>query len=107
MQKTQSKEFTKLSKTLDVPFKTPDFAPDGIATIWQGMRDKAVQMSNFHHEQGNLIKSGIVADLTRLRNDIKKHLNDLNKEGVKGSKKVEKQMDKFVRQPPYPRLTVV
>src|SRR5271170_3596844 len=77
MHKTQSKEFTKLSKTLEVPFKTPEFAPDGIATIWQSMRDKTVQMSNFHNEEASLMKAGIIADLTRIRGDIKKHLSDL------------------------------
>jgi hypothetical protein len=101
MQKTQSKEFLKLSKTLEVPFKTPEFAPDGIATIWQGMRDKAVQMSNFHNEEAGLIKTGVIAELTRLRGDIKKHLADLDKEGVQESKKVGKKMDKFVQLPAY------
>jgi hypothetical protein len=97
MQKTQSKEFLKLSKTLEVPFKNPEFAPDGIATIWTGLRDKAVQMSNFHNEEAGVLKAGVISDLTRLRGDIKKHLSDLDKEGVQGSKKVGKKMDKFVR----------
>jgi hypothetical protein len=34
--------------------------------------------------------------LGRLRADLKKHLGDLEKEGIKGSRKVEKKMDKFV-----------
>jgi hypothetical protein len=96
MQKTQSKEFTKLSKTLEVPFKTPDFAPDGITTIWQGMRDKAIQMSTFHAEEANLTKAGVLKDLHRLREDIKQQLKDLDKEGLQGSKKVGKKIDKFV-----------
>lgn len=96
IQKNQYKEFTKLSKTLEVPFKTPEFTPDGIATIWQAMRDKATLLANFHNEEANLIKAGPIADLTRLRADLKKHLNDLEKEGVQGSKKVGKRMDKFV-----------
>src|SRR5437762_3236384 len=96
MQKTQCKEFTKLSKTLEVPFKTPEFTTDGIASIWQGMRDKATQMANFHNEQANLIKGGTIADLTRIRKDLKQHLGDLEKEGIQGSKKVGKKMDKFV-----------
>ena len=96
MEKTQSKEYAKLSKTLEVPFKTAEFAPDGIAMIWQGMRDKALQLSTFHNEEAGVIKAGIIADLTRLRGDIKKHLSDLDKEGVQGSKKVGKKMDKFV-----------
>jgi hypothetical protein len=101
MQKTQSKEFLKLSKTLEVPFKNPEFAPDGIATIWTGLRDKAVQMSNFHNEEAGVLKAGVISDLTRLRGDIKKHLSDLDKEGVQGSKKVGKKMDKFVHYPPF------
>ena len=100
MQKAHSKEFSKLSRTLEVPFKVPftssDLAPDGIATIWRGMRDKAVQMSTFHHEEANLINVGIVTDLSRLRDDIKNHLKDIDK-GLQGSKKVEKNMDQFVR----------
>jgi len=64
--------------------------------IWQGMRDKAVQLSQYHNEEAGVIKAGIIADLTRLRGDIKKHLNDLDKEGREGSKKVGKKMDKFV-----------
>jgi hypothetical protein len=98
-QKTKSKECTKLSKTLEVPFKTAEFAPDGIAMIWQGIKDKSIQMSNFHNEEANLIKGGPIADLTRLRGDLKKHLNDLEKEGIQGSKKVGKRMDKFVFHP--------
>lgn len=67
--------------------------------IWQGMRDKALQLSSFHNEEAGQIKAGILSDLTRLRGDIKKHLTDLDKEGVQGSKKVGKRMDKFVRIP--------
>lgn len=71
--------------------------------IWQGMRDKAVQLSQYHNEEAGVIKAGIIADLTRLRGDVKKHLNDLDKEGREGSKKVGKKMDKFVRpSSPYP-----
>src|SRR5271170_5871149 len=95
-QNAKAKECQKISKTLEVPFKTPEFATDGISTIWQAMKDKAMQMSNFHTEEANLIKAGLIADLTRLRGDLKTHLNDLNKEGLRGSKKVEKWMDKFV-----------
>lgn len=96
MHKTQSKEYAKLSKTLQVPFKTAEFAVDGVTTIWQAMRDKAVQMSTFYQEEADILKAGIIAELTRLRADIKKHLGDLDKEGVQGSKKVGKRMDKFV-----------
>ena len=32
-QNAKSKECQKISKTLEVPFKTPEFATDGIATI--------------------------------------------------------------------------
>ena len=99
IEKSQAKEYQKLSKSLEVPFKTPEFATDGIATIWQGMRDKATQMSTFYNEQAGLIKAGILSDLTRLRGDIKKHLQDLDKEGVQGSKKVGKKLDKFVLTP--------
>lgn len=95
MLKTQSKEYTKLSKTLEVPFKTPEFAQDGIAAIWQGMRDKGMQMSTFYEEEAKALKAGVIADLTRLRGDIKKHLSDLDKEGREGSKKVGKRLDKF------------
>ena len=95
-QKTKSKECQKLSRALEVPFKTPEFATDGIATIWQAMRDKAIQMSNFHIEEANLIKAGPIAELTRLRGDLKNHLYDLDKEGLQGSKRVGKWMDKFV-----------
>ena len=97
MQRIKAKEFTKLSKIPEIPFKEGEFAPDGISTIWIGLRDKATQTAEFHSEQANLIKTGAIADLTRLRTDIKKHLADLHKEGIKGSKKVEKRMDKFVR----------
>lgn len=99
MERSQAKEYQKLSKTLEVPFKTPEFATDGIATIWQGMRDKATQMSTFYSEQAGLIKAGVLSDLTRLKGDIKKHLQDLDKEGVQGSKKVGKKLDKFVLAP--------
>ena len=99
MRKTQSKEFTKVAKTLEVPFKTPEFANDGIATIWQGMKDKALQMATFHQEQASVLKAGTITELTRLREDIKKHLKDIDKEGVQGSKKVGKRMDKFVNSP--------
>ena len=102
MRKIQSKEYTKLAKTLEVPFKTPEFANDGIATIWQGLRDKATQLATFHQEQAGLVKAGTITELTRLREDIKKHLKDLDKEGVQGSKKVGKKMDKFVTPPPLP-----
>jgi len=95
-QNAKAKECQKLSKTLEVPFKTPEFATDGIATIWQATKDKANQMSNFHTEEANLIKAGPIADLARLRGELKGHLNDLDKEGVQGSKKVGKWMDKFV-----------
>jgi hypothetical protein len=98
-QKTKSKECTKLSKTLEVPFKTPEFAPDGIVTIWQAAKDKATQMANFHSEEANLLKAGPIADLTRLRGDLKKHLSDLDKDGLQGSKKVGKKLDKFVLLP--------
>ena len=96
MHKGHAKEYTKLSKIPDIPFKTPEFAPDGIATIWQAMRDKTVQLANFHNEQATSLKTGILADLARMRNDLRKHLSDLDKEGVQGSKKVGKRMDKFV-----------
>lgn len=95
-QNTKSKECQKLSKSLEVPFKTPEFATDGIAKIWQGMKDKAMQMSNFHTEEANLIKAGPIADLRRLRGDLKSHLSDLDKEGLRGSKKVGEWMEKFV-----------
>jgi hypothetical protein len=95
MQASQSKEFTKLSKTLEVPFKGPDFAPDGIAVIWQGLRDKSNQMSSFYGEQASSMKNGVLRDLHRLRDDIKEHLKEL-KEGQHGSKKVGKDIDKFV-----------
>jgi len=95
-QNTKSKECQKLSKTLEVPFKTPEFATDGISTIWQAMKDKAMQMSNFHTEQANFIKAGPIADLTRLRGEIKSHLSELDQEGSRGRKKVGKWMDKFV-----------
>ena len=96
MNKSQSKEFAKLAGKLEVPFKTPEFANDGICIVWQGMRDKATQMSTFYQEEANILKAGVIAELTRLRGDIKKHLTDLDKEGVQGSKKVGKRMDKFV-----------
>jgi hypothetical protein len=86
---------------LEVPFKSGEFAVDGIATIWQGMRDKMTQLSNFYTEEGNIIKAGVIADLTRVKGDIKKHLSDLDKEGIQGSKKLGKRMDKFVS-PPFP-----
>jgi len=95
MLKTQSKEFTKLSKTLEVPFKTSDFAPDGVGIIWQGLGDKANQMSAFHGEQANIMKDGVLRDLNQLREDIKDHLKEV-KEGQNGSKKVGKDIDKFV-----------
>jgi hypothetical protein len=95
MRKVQAKEYTKLAKTLEVPFKTPEFATDGIATIWQGMRDKATQMAQFYTEQASILKAGTITDLVRLREDIKKHLKDLDT-GIQGSKKVGKRMDKFV-----------
>jgi len=95
MNKTSSKEFLKLSKTLEVPFKTNDFAVDGISSVWLAMRDKAVQMSTFHQEEANIMKAGIISELTRLRADIKKHLSDLDKGGVQGSKALEKRMSKF------------
>lgn len=97
LHKSQSKEFSKLSKTLEVPFKTPEFAPDGIAMVWQAMRDKATQLATFHSEEASLMKNGVIEELARLKGDLKKHLNDLNKEGVQESKKVSKRMDKFVR----------
>jgi hypothetical protein len=105
-QKSKSKECTKLSKTLEVPFKTPEFATDGIATIWQALRDKAIQMAQFHNEEANLIKAGPIADLTRLRGDLKKHLSDLDKEGLQGAKKVGKKMDKFVLTPESPQTSL-
>jgi hypothetical protein len=97
--KQKSKEYTKLAKTPEVPFKSPEFAPDGIALIYQAIRDKNLQLANYHTEEATLLKAGTIADLTRLRADLKKHLGDLEKEGVKGSKKVEKKMDKFVTPP--------
>ena len=100
--KQKAKEYAKLSKTPEVPFKTPDFAPDGIALIWQAIRDKNLQLSNFHTEEAQILKAGTIAELGRLRSDLKKHLSDLEKEGVKGSRKVEKKMDKFVRDPATP-----
>jgi hypothetical protein len=103
MNKSQSKEFAKLAGKLEVPFKTPEFANNGICTVWQGMRDKATQMSTFYQEEANILKAGVITELTRLRGDIKKHLSDLDKEGVQGSKKVGKRMDKFVPPPPNPR----
>ena len=100
--KQKAKEYAKLSKMPEVPFKTPDFAPDGIALIWQAIRDKNLQLSNFHTEEAQILKAGTIAELGRLRSDLKKHLSDLEKEGVKGSRKVEKKMDKFVRDPATP-----
>jgi hypothetical protein len=94
--KQKSKEYTKLSKTPEVPFKTPEFAPNGIALIYQALRDKNLQLANYHAEEATLLKAGTIADLGRLRADLKKHLGDLEKEGIKGSRKVEKKMDKFV-----------
>ena len=96
MQKTQVKEFTKLSKTLEVPFKNAEFAPDGLPVIWQAMRDKTAQMATFYTEEASLTKAGPITNLNRLKGDIKKHLQDLDKEGVQGSKKLNKRMDKFV-----------
>jgi BAR-like domain len=103
MQKTNSKAFLKLSKTLEVPFTKPDFAPDGVALIWQGILDKAVQMSTFHADEAAMVKSGVLRDLQRLRDDVKDHLKDLDKEGKKESRKVERSMDKSVF-PPSPIL---
>ena len=100
--KQKAKEYAKLSKTPEVPFKNPEFAPDGIALIWQAIRDKNLQLSNFHTEEAQILKAGTITDLGRLRSDLKKHLSDLEKEGVKGSRKVEKKMDKFVLTPPPP-----
>ena len=96
MEKSQAKEYQKLSKTLEVPFKTPEFATDGIATIWQAMRDKAIQMSTFYNEQAGILKAGVITDLNRMKADIKKDLQSLDKEGIQGSKKVGKKMEKFV-----------
>jgi uncharacterized protein YdeI (YjbR/CyaY-like superfamily) len=64
------------------------------------LRDKATQLATFNQEQAGLVKAGTITELTRLREDIKKHLKDLDKEGVQGSKKVGKKMDKFVIPPP-------
>jgi hypothetical protein len=99
--KQKSKEYTKLSKTPEVPFKNPESAPDGIALIYQAIRDKNLQLANYHAEEAPLLKAGTIADLGRLRADLKKHLGDLEKEGVKGSRKVEKKMDKFVTSRKY------
>jgi hypothetical protein len=96
MQKAQAKEFTKLSKTLEVPFKNAELAPDGLTVIWQAMRDKTAQMATFYTEESSLTKAGPITNLIRLKGDIKKHLQDLDKEGVQGSKKLNKRMDKFV-----------
>jgi len=95
--KQKAKEYAKLSKTPEVPFKSPEFAQDGISLIWRAIRDKNSQLANFHTEEAQFLKAGTIADLGRLRSDLKKHLSDLEKEGTKGSRKVEKKMDKFVR----------
>jgi hypothetical protein len=94
--RAQAKEYGKLSKIPEVPFKIGEFAPDGIVLIWQALRDKNVQQAQFYTEEANIIKAGALVDLNRLKVDIKKHLSDLNKEGVQGSKKVDKRMGKFV-----------
>src|SRR5271170_5187964 len=104
MQKSKSKDFVKLAKIPEVPFKNQEFAGDGIATVWQAMRDKATQMSNFHAEEAKLLETGPIAELTRLKGDLKKHLQDLDKEGLQGSKKVGKKLDKFVNPPEFPYI---
>ena len=96
VQKTLAKEYGKLSKSLEVPFKSGEFAADGLAAIWQGMRNKNSELAQLYTEESHLIKTGVLANLNRLKGDIKKHLHDLNKEGIQGSKKVDKRMGKFV-----------
>ena len=98
-QKTKSKECQKLSRTLEVTFKTPGFATDGSAKRsgkpWETTMvelttpHKAFQMSNFHAEYANRFNSitrGILKSISLIL---------INKD-YKEVKRSENRWDKFV-----------
>jgi len=98
MQKTQTKEFARMSHLLGLPLETPGFAPDGIMSIWLGLRDRAVLLSEFHSEEARTTKSRIIEELGELRQTIKTLLGDTNKEFATGFEQIVKGMEKFSEQ---------
>jgi hypothetical protein len=96
MQKSRSKDFTKLSQILDTPVESHNFVPDGVSMIWKGLRENAANSSDFYQDQSNIINAGVVTDLIELQKTIKNALSDTEKEFSEGVEQISKGLEKFV-----------
>ena len=71
-QKTLSKEWTKLGKTLDVPFKDANmFDEQGLSKIWATLLAEANNMSTFHANLAQEYETNFTKQLEGLKEEVK------------------------------------
>ncbi|CAF9907481.1 MAG: hypothetical protein HETSPECPRED_007140 [Heterodermia speciosa] len=93
MQKTHSKEYEKILKTVSNPLKEGhhfDQSLGGIAGLFENIRSNTQGIANAHLETEKNIKGSVLPLLERLHTEIKHKSKELSGGAVKGSKNVDK-----------------
>ena len=86
-----SKDYTKLAKTLSLPFKDRGvFEQSGVQDIFAALQSNATKLSNDHQTYAKSTDSTLVKSAKHLQSEIKDFIKRLEKDGVKGGKTVSK-----------------
>ncbi|PGH01000.1 hypothetical protein AJ80_09076 [Polytolypa hystricis UAMH7299] len=93
VQKTQSKEFEKILKTVSEPLKEAhhfDLGKGGVAGLFDNLRENTQGIANLHLETERNLKARVLPILEGIHVEIKKKGKELKSGATKGTKQVEK-----------------
>lgn len=86
-----AKDYNKLSKTIDLPFKDRGvFEQSGIQDIFAGLQQNASKLSGDYTAHAKSVDTVLVRSAKNLSSEIKDFIKRLEKDGVKGGKTVSK-----------------
>ncbi|PGH11065.1 hypothetical protein AJ79_05107 [Helicocarpus griseus UAMH5409] len=92
-EKSQSKEFEKVLKTVSEPLKEAHHfhsGKDGVAGLFDNLRANTQGLVNLHLETEKSLKTIVLPTLERLHQEIKAKAKELRQGAAKGTKQVEK-----------------
>lgn len=91
VQRTQSKEFEKILKTVSEPLKEPHHfvqGNSGVAGLFENLKTNTQGIANMHLETEKNLKTAVVPMLEQLHNEIKTKSKELKSGAAKGAKQV-------------------
>ncbi|EEH40609.2 PH domain-containing protein [Paracoccidioides lutzii Pb01] len=93
VQRSQSKEFEKVLKTVSEPLKEAHHfnqSKDGVTGLFDKLRTNTEGLVNLHLETEKSLKTTVLPKLKRLRHGIKSKAKEIRHGASKGSKQVDK-----------------